>query len=80
MQETLHRQNTAPIQRALRLSTRELEVLKLLVEGYSNPEIAAALYLSTSTIKTHVRNIMNKLSVEHRTQVAVFAVRHQLVK
>ncbi|NJR50029.1 MAG: response regulator transcription factor [Leptolyngbyaceae cyanobacterium CSU_1_3] len=61
------------------LSQRELEVLKLMVEGYSNPEIAAALYLSPNTIKTHMRGIMNKLSVDDRVQAAVVALRAGLV-
>lgn len=61
------------------LSQRELEVLKLMVEGYSNPEIAAALYLSPNTIKTHVRGIMNKLAVDDRVQAAVVALRAGLV-
>jgi two-component system, NarL family, response regulator LiaR len=61
------------------LSQRELEVLKLMVEGYSNPEIAAALYLSPNTVKTHVRGIMNKLAVDDRVQAAVVALRAGLV-
>lgn len=61
------------------LSQRETEVLKLIVEGYSNPEIAAALYLSANTIKTHVRGIMNKLAVDDRVQAAVVALRSGLV-
>ncbi len=61
------------------LSERELEVLKLMVEGLSNPEIAAKLYLSPNTIKTHVRGIMNKLSVDDRVQAAVVALRSGLV-
>jgi DNA-binding NarL/FixJ family response regulator len=61
------------------LSQRELEVLKLMVEGYSNPEIAAALYLSPNTVKTHVRGIMNKLAVDDRVQAAVVALRTGLV-
>lgn len=61
------------------LSPRELEVLKLMVEGKSNPEIGAALYLSTNTVKTHVRGIMNKLSVDDRVQAAVVALRNGLV-
>lgn len=61
------------------LSQRELEVLKLMVEGYSNPEIAAALYLSPNTIKTHIRGIMNKLAVDDRVQAAVVALRAGLV-
>lgn len=61
------------------LSEREQEVLKLMVEGYSNPEIAAALYLSPNTVKTHVRGIMNKLAVDDRVQAAVVALRSGLV-
>ncbi len=61
------------------LSQRELEVLKLMVEGRSNPEIASALYLSPNTVKTHVRGIMNKLAVDDRVQAAVVALRAGLV-
>jgi two-component system, NarL family, response regulator LiaR len=61
------------------LSQRELEVLKLMVEGLSNPEIAARLYLSPNTVKTHVRGIMNKLAVDDRVQAAVVALRAGLV-
>lgn len=62
------------------LSERELEVLKLMVEGRSNPEIAAVLYLSPNTVKTHVRGIMNKLAVDDRVQAAVVALRAGLVQ
>jgi two-component system, NarL family, response regulator LiaR len=61
------------------LSQRELEVLKLMVDGKSNPEIAAVLYLSPNTVKTHVRGIMNKLAVDDRVQAAVVALRTGLV-
>jgi two-component system, NarL family, response regulator LiaR len=61
------------------LSARELDVLKLMVEGYSNPEIANALYLSPNTVKTHIRGIMNKLAVDDRVQAAVVALRAGLV-
>jgi DNA-binding NarL/FixJ family response regulator len=61
------------------LSARELEVLKLMVEGLSNPEIAQKLYLSPNTVKTHVRGIMNKLAVDDRVQAAVVALRSGLV-
>jgi DNA-binding NarL/FixJ family response regulator len=72
-QSDLAAQNTS------HLSQRELEVLKLIVEGKSNPEIAKVLYLSPNTIKTHVRGIMNKLSVDDRVQAAVVALRSGLV-
>lgn len=62
-----------------KLSAREFEVLSMLVEGMSNPEIASHLYLSLNTIKSHVNGIFNKLGVSDRVQAAVFAVRNQLV-
>lgn len=57
------------------LSERELEVLKLIVEGHSNPEIGEKLFLSTNTVKTYVKGIMNKLVVNDRVQAAVLALR-----
>lgn len=62
------------------LSERELEVLRLIVEGYSNPDIAKALYLSEHTVKTYVRGILNKLLVNDRVQAAVAALRSGLVR
>lgn len=62
------------------LSEREMQVLKLLVEGKSNPQIAEELFLSTNTIKTHVRGILNKLTVDDRVQAAVVALRSGLVQ
>jgi LuxR family maltose regulon positive regulatory protein len=50
------------------LSERELEVLQLIAEGLTNPEIAARLFLSLNTVKAHTRNIYGKLDVHSRTQ------------
>jgi NarL family two-component system response regulator LiaR len=61
------------------LSAREVEVLRLVSAGRDNPEIAAALYISTSTVKTHISAILRKLGVSNRLEAAVYAVRHQLV-
>lgn len=61
------------------LSARELEVLTLIVDGLSNQEIADKLIISLATAKTHVRNILNKLAVDDRTQAAVHAMRRGLV-
>jgi DNA-binding NarL/FixJ family response regulator len=61
------------------LSNRELEVLRLIVDGLSNQEIADKLIISLATAKTHVRNILNKLAVDDRTQAAVHAMRRGLV-
>jgi DNA-binding NarL/FixJ family response regulator len=63
----------------VKLSPRELEILRLVAEGQSNPEIAATLYLSLGTVKTHVRNILSKFGVGHRLQAAVFALRQGLI-
>lgn len=64
---------------ALKLSEREFEVLQLLVEGLSNQEMADRLCLSPETIKTHMRHLMEKLSVSDRTQAAIKAIRQGLV-
>ncbi|BAY41401.1 two-component response regulator (plasmid) [Nostoc sp. NIES-2111] len=61
------------------LTPRELDVLKLIVDGCSNAQIAEKLYVSVGTVKTHVRNILNKLCVSDRTQIAVRALRSGLV-
>ncbi len=62
------------------LTERELEVLAEIVNGYSNAEIAERLYITVGTVKTHVRNILNKLCADDRTQAAVRALRAGLVK
>lgn len=61
------------------LTERELEVLQLIVEGCSNAEIADKLFITVGTVKTHVRNILNKLCADDRTQAAVRALRSGLV-
>ena len=61
------------------LSEREVAVLKLLVQGAENAEIAGALFISTSTVKHHISAIIEKLNVENRVQAAVYAVRIGLV-
>ncbi len=63
-----------------RLSQREMDVLKLVVEGQSNGAIAEALFLSESTIKSHLRSIMTKFDVHDRVQVAVVALRSGLIQ
>lgn len=61
------------------LTERELEVLQLIVEGCSNAVIAERLFITVGTVKTHVRNILNKLCADDRTQAAVRALRSGLV-
>jgi DNA-binding NarL/FixJ family response regulator len=60
------------------LSQREREVLCLLTDGHDNGEIAGRLYVSPSTVKSHVSRLFEKLGVENRVQAATFAVRERL--
>ena len=62
-----------------RLSQREVEVLKLVVDGLSNQQIADRLIVSVETVKTHMRRLMEKLAVSDRTQAAVKAMREGLL-
>lgn len=57
------------------LTEREVEVLRLVAQGESNHEIAEHLVISINTVKVHLRNILDKLSLENRTQAAAYAVR-----
>jgi DNA-binding NarL/FixJ family response regulator len=61
------------------LTPREREVLALLVEGQSNPQIAERLSVSRATASVHVSNILSKLGVSNRVEAATLAVRHHLV-
>lgn len=61
------------------LTPREREVLELLVQGLSNPDIADKLVVSRATVKKHVSNILSKLNVTSRTEAATFAVKHDIV-
>jgi DNA-binding NarL/FixJ family response regulator len=61
------------------LTSRELEVLKLVAQGMSNKEIAAELYISGNTVKNHVRNILEKLHLHSRMEAVVYAVREKIL-
>lgn len=62
------------------LTKRELEVLKEIASGKSNKEIAASLYITEKTVKTHVSNVLAKLELADRTQAALYAVRNRLLE
>ena len=77
VQKTFYR--AEPLEKEnFKLTLREKEVLDLIVQGFSNPEIAERLNVSASTAKAHVCNILDKLSVTDRVQAAVKATKYDL--
>jgi DNA-binding NarL/FixJ family response regulator len=60
------------------LSTRELDVLRLVARGFDNSQIAGELCISPSTAKNHLSNLLTKLGIHNRVQAATYAVRHGL--
>ncbi len=62
------------------LTRRELEILALLVKGYSNPDIARCLVVSRSTVKVHVSSILSKLAASNRSEAISLAIQNKLVK
>jgi DNA-binding NarL/FixJ family response regulator len=62
----------------VRMTRREREVIELIGEGLSNKEIAQRLNIATHTVKSHVRNVMEKLALHTRLQIAAFAHREGL--
>jgi DNA-binding NarL/FixJ family response regulator len=64
---------------AVAISPRELEIITLIAEGYTNSEIADKLYLSTHTVNTHRKNILSKLGVNNTAAVVMYAVKTGLV-
>ena len=61
------------------LSGREMEVLELVVQGLLNKQIAHALNISEHTVKNHVKNILEKLGVEDRTQAATVSIQRGII-
>ncbi|PZA06920.1 MULTISPECIES: response regulator transcription factor [unclassified Meiothermus] len=72
-------QLSVPSEGQAQLSPRELEVLRLIADGLSNKEIAQALGLSLSTVKTYIEDLLAKLSASDRTQAAIKALRQGLL-
>jgi DNA-binding NarL/FixJ family response regulator len=59
---------------------RELEVLQLVADGYCNRDVGASLHLSEQTIKSHLRNLLEKFDARNRTHAAVIALRRGLIR
>ena len=76
MRELQRVSNLAPSEDPL--TTREVEILKLVAQGLSNQEIAEKLVISERTVRTHVTNILGKLHLANRTQAALYALREGL--
>jgi DNA-binding NarL/FixJ family response regulator len=69
--------NTSPVVDSL--TDREIDVLRLVAQGCSNPQIAAELCITVNTVKSHLKNILAKLQLDNRTQVAAYAVQSGLL-
>jgi DNA-binding NarL/FixJ family response regulator len=63
----------ARVLEAVRLTSRERQVIDLLGEGLSNKEIASRLHIAVHTVKSHVHNVLEKLALHSRLEVAVFS-------
>lgn len=72
-------ESTSSVVQQTVLSNREREILALIAKGYSNQKIANELYLSLGTVKSYMRMVLNKLSVDDRVQAAAMAVREGLI-
>jgi DNA-binding CsgD family transcriptional regulator len=64
---------------AVSITERELEIITLIAEGYTNVEIAEKLFLSPHTVNTHRKNILQKLGVNNTAAIVMYAVKTQLV-
>jgi DNA-binding NarL/FixJ family response regulator len=63
----------------IKLSNRELEIIELIAEGYTNTQIADKLFLSAHTINTHRKNVMSKLGVNNTAAIVMYAVKTKLI-
>ncbi len=69
-----------PRPRQFGLTSREMEIVTLIVAGYSNPDIAQRFSISEQTVKHHISHIFDKVGVSNRLELALFAVNHQLTE
>lgn len=80
LMEQIARQTIPSLEtQVINLTEREHDVIRLVAQGHSNQEIAKTLVISEKTVKTHVSNILAKLQLEDRTQLAIYAIKNGLV-
>lgn len=72
--------NTNDIIKKYNITSREVEIIKQVGLGLSNREIAEKLYLTEGTVKNHITEILSKLSLRDRTQIAIFAFKNEFIK
>ncbi len=77
--EQVKKPRTIEAGRGAGLTEREIDVIKLVAEGMTNQGIAERLVISEKTVKTHVSNILAKLNLQDRTQLAIYAIKNDLV-
>jgi len=78
MEQLTHPANSARSAQPDDLTEREIGVVRLVAQGRSNHEIAQDLVISEKTVKTHISNILSKLHLDDRTQLAIYAIRNGL--
>ncbi len=78
VEHAMNKSKTSVVINSVRMTKRERQVIELIAEGYTNKEIAQKLHLSTYTIKSHVHNILEKLALTTRVQIAKYL--HDSVK
>ncbi len=74
------REGKTRLQQAARMTTREQEVIKLLGEGWTNKEIAQKIHVSMYTVKSHIHNIMEKLALHTRLEIANYSYNSETLK
>ena len=79
MEQVTRQSSPAPMVTVEKLTEREVDVVRLVAQGRSNHEIAQELVISEKTVKTHISNILGKLHLDDRTQLAIYAIKTGLV-
>lgn len=79
VEQVMQSASPRPEKSTVDLTERELDVIRLVAQGRSNHEIAEQLVISEKTVKTHISNILGKLNLVDRTQMAIFAIKNGLI-